>query len=114
MREAHAYEQVRVVVVAAEALAQVHEQRREAGRYLPVQEALYDLVGLPQPLGEGGEEPEGELGLALYDALEGGLLDAPTLASVTASANTSCQRPSTRLNLPKTPPSLRRAVVASL
>ena len=29
-----------------------------------------------------------------------------TLASVTASANTSCQRPSTRLSLPKTPPVL--------
>src|SRR3712207_8204060 len=27
-----------------------------------------------------------------------------TLDSVTASANTSCQRPSTRLSLPKTPP----------
>ena len=38
---------------------------------------------------------------------------AATLASVTASANTSCQRPSTKLSLPKTPPSLRRAVVAS-
>ena len=36
-----------------------------------------------------------------------------TLASVAGSANTSCQLPSTKLSLPKTPPSLRRAVVAS-
>jgi hypothetical protein len=41
-----------------------------------VQEALYALVGLAQPLGERGEVPEDELGVALYDALEGGLLDA--------------------------------------
>jgi hypothetical protein len=36
-----------------------------------------------------------------------------TLDSVTASANTSCQRPSTRFSLPKRPPSLRKAMVAS-
>src|SRR5919107_198624 len=37
-----------------------------------------------------------------------------TSTSVTASAKTSCQRPSTKLSFPKTPTSLRSAVVASL
>src|ERR671917_937937 len=37
-----------------------------------------------------------------------------TLDSVTASAKTFCQRPSTRFSFPKMPPSLRSAVVASL
>ena len=71
MREAHVYE-----IVPAEAFAEVHEQRRQAGRDLSVQQALYDLVGLAQPLGERREQPEGELGVALDDALEGGFLDA--------------------------------------
>jgi hypothetical protein len=71
VRQAHVYE-----IVLAEAFAEVHEQRRQAGRDLPVQQALYDLVGLAQPLGERGEQPEGEPGVALYDALQGGFLDA--------------------------------------
>ena len=109
VREAHVYE-----IVLAEAFAEVHEQRRQAGRDLPVQQALYDLVGLAQPLGERREQPEGELGVAFMTRSRAAFWMLATLASVTASANTSCQRPSTRLSLPKTPLSLRRAVVASL
>jgi hypothetical protein len=51
VRQAHVDEHA-----LAEALAQVHEQRRQAGRDLPVQGALYDLVGLPETLGEQGIE----------------------------------------------------------
>ena len=113
MREAHVYERARPVALA-EALAQVHEQRRQPGRDLPVEQALYYLVGLPEPFGERGEELEGEAWFVLDDPLYGAFWMLATLASVTASANTSCQRPSTRLSLPKTPPSFSSAVVASL
>ena len=63
-------------VALAEALAQVHEQRRQPGRDLPVEQALYNLVGLPEPFGERGEELEGEAWIVLDDPLYGALLDA--------------------------------------
>jgi hypothetical protein len=75
-----------------------------------VQEALYGLVGLPEALGERREELEGELGIALYTRSSAVFWMLATLAS----AKTSCQRHSTRSSLPKTPPSFKRAVVASL
>src|SRR5829696_6446276 len=52
------------------------QQGREARRNLAVQEAVYDLVGLPEAFGEGGEKLHGEIGAALDDLGEGGLLQA--------------------------------------
>src|SRR5215213_403294 len=73
--EAHVYQRAHTVALS-KALAEVHEQRREPGRDFPVQQALYQLIGLPEPLGERGEELEGEAGVALYHPLYGCLLDA--------------------------------------
>src|SRR5919107_243388 len=75
VRKAHVYKGTHPVGLA-EALAQVHEQRRQPGRDLPVQQALYNLIGLPEPLGERGEELEGEAGIALDHPLYRSLLDA--------------------------------------
>jgi hypothetical protein len=53
-----------------EALAKVREQRCQARRYLPVQKTFDRLVGLPNALGEAGEQLEGELRATLYDLVE--------------------------------------------
>jgi hypothetical protein len=44
---------------------EAQQQRRQARRDLAVQEALYDLIGLPEPLGERREQLQGELGITL-------------------------------------------------
>ena len=49
----------RVRPILPEAFAEVYQQGRRAGLHLAVQWALYNLVGLPLPLGERGEEPQG-------------------------------------------------------
>src|ERR687890_646948 len=75
VRQAHVDARASTVALT-EAFAQVHQQRREPGRDLPVQQALYNLIGLPEPLGERGEELEGEAGIALDHPLYRSLLDA--------------------------------------
>src|SRR5215204_5221110 len=50
-----------------ETLGEVQEQGRQAGGDLPVQEALDDLIRLPQAFGEGGEKLHGELRAPLYN-----------------------------------------------
>src|SRR5215210_7613962 len=57
-----------------EMLGEVQQQGRKTRGDLPVQEALDDLVGLPQALGEGGEELHSILRTPLYDLGQGGLL----------------------------------------
>src|SRR5215210_2096614 len=75
VRQAHAEDRTHPVGFA-EAIAEVQEQGRKTGRDLPVQEALYDLVGLSESLGERGKELHGELRMALYGLGERALLDA--------------------------------------
>src|SRR3712207_5985817 len=63
-------------ILLPEVFAEVQQQGRQAGRHLAIEKALYDLVGLPQPLGERGEEPQGKAWIALYDTLQRSLLEA--------------------------------------
>ena len=97
-----------------ETVAQVREQRGQPRRDLPVQEAFDHLVGLPETLGEGGEQLRGELRVALYDLVEGGLPHPTTRTSVIASAKAFWRGVSSRLSSPKTSPSFNSATVASL
>src|SRR5687767_5639296 len=73
--EAHVYLRASTVPLP-KALAEVHEQSRQPGRDLPVQQDLYNLIGLPEPLGERRKELEGEAWITLYHLLDGCLLDA--------------------------------------
>src|SRR3712207_7909065 len=54
--------------------------------------------GLPEPLGERGEEPEGELGVPLDDGLERTLLDARDPRLCYGLGEHVLDRKSTRLN----------------
>ena len=76
VRQAQVENRARRPVGLPETFAEVEEQGRQARRDFPVQKALYNLVRLPETLGEGREELHGKLRAALYYLGYGGLLYA--------------------------------------
>ena len=60
MRQAHLEGRTRTVAFY-ETFAQVQEQGREARRDLPMEEALYNLVGLSEAFGELSSKPNNRL-----------------------------------------------------
>ena len=103
VRQAHVEYRSGGTVALPETLAEVQEQGCQARRDFPVQEALYDIVGLPEALGERSKELMANSGRRFMTSVRAAFCTLATRTSVTVSAKTSCQRPSTRLNLPKTP-----------
>ena len=109
--ESHVYQCAHTVALP-KALAQA--ERREPGRDFPVQQALYHLIGLPEPLGERGESWRAKPGSLFITRSMDAFWMLATRESVTASAKTSLPASLDQVELAEDAPSFRSAVVASL